>query len=83
MRRRDAVRIEVRGAEIAASMLHDLRHDMIVEELVGWMRCGDNRERGNYPKSVAWQTGWLAATIFGHENQDRRATCLAQRRGAP
>jgi hypothetical protein len=83
MRRRDAVRIEVRAAEIAAAMLHDMSHDMIVEELVGWMRCGDNRERGSCPKSFAWQTGWLAATIFGHENQDRRELRLAQRQGAP
>lgn len=64
MRRREAVRIEVRAAEIAAQMLHDLRHDMAIEELVWWMRCGDNRERGSYPKSPAWQAGWLAAIIW-------------------
>jgi len=64
MRRREAVRIEVRAAEIAAQMLHDMSHDMVVEELVGWMRCGDNRERGSYPKSFAWQAGWLAAIIW-------------------
>jgi hypothetical protein len=69
MRRRDAVRIEVRAAEIAAQMLHEMRHDMAIEELVGWMRCGDNRERGSYPKSPAWQAGWLAAIIWA---PDRR-----------
>ena len=66
MRRRDAVRIEVRAAEIAAQMRHDMRHDMIIEELVGWMRCGDKRERGSYPKSAGWQAGWLAAIIWSH-----------------
>ena len=64
MRQREAVRIEVRAAEIAAQMLHELRHDMAIEELVGWMRCGDNRERGSDPKSHAWQAGWLAAIIW-------------------
>lgn len=67
MRIRDAVRIETRAAAIAAQMLHEMRHDMTVEELVGWMRCGDNRERGSYPKSHAWQTGWLASFIFGDD----------------
>lgn len=64
MRRREAARIEIRAAEIAAQMLHEMRHDMAVDELVGWMRCGDNRERGSYPKSSAWQAGWLAAIIW-------------------
>jgi hypothetical protein len=57
----------MRAAAIAAGMIHALSHDMTVEELVGWMRRGDGRERGSYPKSHAWQVGWLAATIFGHE----------------
>jgi hypothetical protein len=61
MRRREAVRIEVRAAEIAAQMICEMRHDMTIEEPVGWMRCGDNRERGSYPESPAWQAGWLAA----------------------
>lgn len=65
MRRRDAVRIEIRAAEIASRMLHEMSHDMTVEELVGWMRCGDNRERGSDLKSPAWQAGWLAAIIWG------------------
>ncbi len=69
MRLRDAVRIEVRAAAIAAQLLHDKFHDMEIEELVGWMRCGDNRERGSYPKSPAWQAGWLAAIIFAHEHR--------------
>ena len=69
MRRRDAVRIEIRAAEIAAQMLHEMRHDMTIEEMVGWMRCGDNRERGSYPKSLAWQTGWLAAIIWGSDRE--------------
>jgi hypothetical protein len=64
MRLRDAVRIEKRAASIAARMLHEGHHDMIIEELVGFMRCGDNRERGTYPKSIAWQSGWLAAIIY-------------------
>ena len=64
MKRRDALRIEVRAAAIAAQMLHELRHDMTVEELVGFMRCGDNRERGSFPASRAWQAGWLAAILF-------------------
>jgi hypothetical protein len=64
MRRREAVRIEIRAAEIAAQMLQREVHDMATEELVGWMRCGDNRERGSYPKSPAWQAGWLAAIIW-------------------
>ena len=67
MRTRDAVRIEKRAAAIAAGMLHNMSHDMTVAELVGWMRCGDNRERGSYPKSHAWQAGWLAAIIFGDD----------------
>jgi hypothetical protein len=71
MRLRDAVRIEKRAAAIAAQMLHELLHDMTVEELVGWMRCGDNRERGSYPKSHAWQAGWLAAHIFNDNRYGR------------
>lgn len=73
MRRRDILRIEVRAAEIAATMLAGAildglpRHAMVGEELVGFIRCGDNRERGTYPKSAAWQAGWLAAIIFGEE----------------
>lgn len=67
MRRRDAVRIEIRAAEIAAQMIGGDGHDMTIAELVGWMRRGDNRERGSYPKAHAWQAGWLAATIWGHE----------------
>jgi len=59
------VQIEIRAAEIVAGMIHALSHDMSVEELVGWMRCGDNRARGSYPKSSSWQAGWLAAFIFG------------------
>lgn len=58
------MRVEIRAADIAAQMIHEQRHDMIVDELVGWMRCGDNRERGDYPKSPAWQAGWLAAIIY-------------------
>jgi hypothetical protein len=69
MRRREAVRIEVRAAEIASRMTHEMRHDMTTEELVGWMRCGDNRERGSYPKSSAWQSGWLAAIIWSHHHE--------------
>jgi len=69
MRRREAVWIEVRAAEIAAQMVHELCHDMTIEEVVGWMRRGDNRERGSYPKSPAWQAGWLAAIIWGHERR--------------
>src|SRR5271154_7218461 len=65
----DAVRIEVRAAEIAAQMIHEQRHDMIVEELAGWRRCGDNRERGSYPKSPAWQAGWLAAIIWSQSRK--------------
>lgn len=65
----DAVRIEMRAAEIAAQMIHAQRHDMIVEELAGWMRCGDNRERGSYPKSPAWQAGWLAAIIWSQSRK--------------
>lgn len=42
------------------------RHDMVVAELVGFMRCGDNRTRG-FPKGIAWQAGWLAAVIFSEE----------------
>jgi hypothetical protein len=61
---RDAVRIEKRAAAIVAQMIHELRHDMVVGELVGWMRCGDNRERGSYPQSFEWQAGWLAAIIW-------------------
>lgn len=71
MRLRDAVRIEVRAAAIAAQMIHELSHDMIVEELVGWMRCGDNRERGSYPHSHAWQAGWLAAIIWSADLRDK------------
>lgn len=84
MRIRDAVRIEARAAAIAAQMLHDLRHDMTVEELVGWMRCGDNRERGSYPKSPAWQAGWLAAFIFGDDpgRAARRRALVARSRRA-
>ncbi len=70
MRRREAARIEVRAATIAAHMLHEMRHDMTTEELVGWMRCGDNRERGSYPKSPAWQAGWLAAIIWSHNREE-------------
>ena len=80
MRIRDAVRIERRAASIAAGMIHELRHDMIVEELVGWMRCGDNRERGSYPKSPAWQAGWLAGFIFGDDpGRAERRRVLAAR----
>jgi len=74
MRQRDAVRIEVRAAKIAAQMIHSMTHDMAVEELVGWMRCGDNRERGSWPKSFAWQAGWLAAIIWSHDFDDQRET---------
>jgi hypothetical protein len=63
VRTRDAVRIEIRAAEIAAQMI-DLHHDMSIAELVGWTRCGDNRERGSDPKSHSWQAGWLAAIIW-------------------
>src|SRR5207244_5326909 len=59
MRLGEAVRIEVRAASIAAGMIHSLSHDMSDEELVGWMRRGDGSERGTYPKSHAWQAGWL------------------------
>jgi hypothetical protein len=83
VRLRDAVRIEIRAAAIAAGMLHDMSHDMIVEELVGWMRCGDNRERGDYPKSSAWQAGWLAAFIFGDDpGRATRRRALAARLSA-
>jgi hypothetical protein len=77
VRLRDAVRIEKRAAAIAAGMIHALSHDMIIEELVGWMRCGDNRERGSYPQSHAWQAGWLAAIIWSDALRDRRAGCDA------
>lgn len=83
MRRRDAVRIEVRAAEIATQMLHDLLHDMTVDELVGWMRCGDNRERGSYPKSPAWQAGWLAAVIFAPDRLAGERLVDRLRRGEP
>jgi hypothetical protein len=70
VRRRDAVRVEIRAATIASQMIHgQQRHDMTLKELAGWMRCGDNRERGSYPKSLAWQAGWLAAIIWPHEIQ--------------
>ena len=71
MRRRDTIRVEVRAATIASQMIHEWQHDMTTEELVGWMRCGDNRERGSYPKSLCWQAGWLAAFIFGDHLHDR------------
>ena len=73
MRLRDAVRIEIRAAAIAAAMICKTKHDMTLQEIVGFMRCGDNRERGAYPKSTAWQAGWLAAFIYGAELDDRRA----------
>ncbi len=85
MRLREAVRIEIRAAAIAASMLHSLSHDMIDEELVGWMSRGDpaRAERGSYPKSHAWQAGWLAATIYSERApRDRAAAPLAQNRVA-
>ena len=74
------VAIEIRAAELAANVVDAnlgialglINHDMTIEELVGWMRCGDNRERGTYPKSAAWQAGWLAATIYSHHMYDRR-----------
>lgn len=74
MRRREAVRIEMRAAAIAAQMLHELRHDMIVEELVGWMSRGDpaRAERGSYPKAHAWQAGWLAALIWSQSGTKRK-----------
>jgi hypothetical protein len=80
VRLRDAVRIEKRAAAIAAGMIHALSHDMTIEELVGWMRCGDNRERGSYPQSHAWQTGWLAAYIFGDDpgRAERRRALVAR-----
>lgn len=81
---REAVLIEVRAAQIAAQMIHELRHDMTVEELVGWMSCGDPRraERGDYPKSPAWQAGWLAAIIWSHERGRgrHRTSAMAHRR---
>jgi hypothetical protein len=69
-----AIAIEVRAAEIAANVTDanagiDLgltNHGMTIDELVGWMRCGDGRERGAYPKSSEWQAGWLAAIIYSH-----------------
>jgi len=76
MRLREAVRIEIRAAEIAAEMIHSLSHDMTLEELVGWMRRGDGRERGSYPKSHGWQAGWLAATIYGDSIRTRHHDLL-------
>lgn len=69
MRTREAISVELRAADIAWSMLHGEPCDMTVGELVGWMRCGDNRDRGNWPKSLAWQAGWLAAIIWAHEKE--------------
>ena len=48
-------------------MIDSMSHDMTVSELVGWMRAGDKRERGSYPKDKHWQAGWLAAHVW-HES---------------
>jgi hypothetical protein len=75
MKRREAVRIERRAAEIAAGVISGiyLQDDTLLgagmkgSELGGWMRYADNAERGTYPKSADWQAGWLAAAIYSHE----------------
>lgn len=59
-------------------MLTCTKHDMTLQELVGWMSCGDpaRAERGSYPKSSAWQAGWLAAISWSHTWRDESASSV-------
>lgn len=73
-----AVRIELRAAQLAQDVLDGCAVWRGME-LAGWMRQGDNRERGSYPKDPSWQAGWLAAHIWGRRMQSllyRRAVFL-------
>lgn len=63
MTKREALRIEVRAAEIAAAMIYNLTNIMTGRELGGWARAGDKRERGG-ENNWEWQAGWLAAQIW-------------------
>lgn len=69
MRTRERLRLEVRAALIAQEVAegsHDWNES--VEELVGWMRAGDGRERGSITGSWRWHAGYLAALIWSHED---------------
>lgn len=63
MRTRDAVRIDIRAAEIAYELYFNKRNIMEGIEMAGWMRAADNRERGSC-ESHDWQAGWFAAQIW-------------------
>ena len=66
MNKRDVLRAEQRAAEIATSMIYRGRWPtgMVGAEMAGWMRAGDNRERGCSYENWRWQAGYLAARIW-------------------
>lgn len=72
MRKRDVLRAERRAAEIAASVLNfwpsgalgRWPSNMRGVEMAGWMRAGDNRERGCKEHDWRFQAGFLAARIW-------------------
>lgn len=71
MRTRDAVRIDIRAAQIAIEVAEG-KHSWEGKELNGWMRAGDNRERGSLPHSPEWQAGWFAAQIWFDTHQGKK-----------
>lgn len=74
MRTREAVRIEIRAAEIA-QLVREKNGEMIWlgKEMGGWIRAGDNSERKSDFNNKDWQAGWLAAQIWYHFFTDGEA----------